>query len=320
MSNDSIIVTGAAGFIGTNLVKALNKRGINNLILVDHLSSKKKRNLENLSYRTYYEKDEFLRLVDTDLTGKPSHFIHLGAATDTTLQDKEYLLKNNTGYSKSVFKYCRRNGVRLIYASSAATYGNGDRGYSDNSRKLNPLNYYGFSKYLFDKWVLEQKNLPPQWVGLKFFNVYGPYEGHKDKMASVIYHGYNQIKKSGVLKLFKSYKDDVKDGEQCRDFIYVKDVVNVILYFMDNKNISGIYNVGTGKARTFLDIGFCLFKAVNKKARIKFIEMPENLKDIYQYFTQADIGKLRSAGYNKPFYSLEDGISEYVSSYLSRLA
>lgn len=319
MNNDSIIVTGAAGFIGTNLVKALNKRGINNLILVDHLSPEKKRNIENLSYRIYYEKDEFLRLLSTGLPVNPSLIIHLGAATDTTIQDKEYLLKNNTEYSKSVFKYCRSKGARLIYASSAATYGNGNRGYSDNTRKLTPLNYYGLSKYLFDKWALEQKNLPPQVVGLKFFNVYGPHEEHKGRMSSVIYHGYNQIKKSGVLKLFKSYKNGIKDGEQKRDFIYVKDVVSVILFFMDNKNISGIYNVGTGEACAFLDIGVSLFKAVDKKARIKFIEMPENLKDIYQYFTEADINKLRSAGYNEPFYSLEDGISEYVSGYLSRL-
>jgi ADP-L-glycero-D-manno-heptose 6-epimerase len=320
MNKPQLIVTGAIGFIGMNVVLRLNELGYTDLILVDHKTGLKSTRVKQLKYTKYFEKNVFLEKIKSD----PKQFenvsvvIHLGACSDTTESDKKYLLDNNTNYSKVLYKFCLKYNVRLIYASSAATYGDGSAGYSDTTRNLKPLNYYGLSKYLFDEWVLENAKKPPQWVGLKFFNVYGPYEDHKGKMASVVFHGYHQVKKDGSLKLFKSYKKRFKDGEQNRDFIYVADVVKVILFFLENKNKSGIFNVGTGSAETFLELGKALFKSLKLKSNIQFIEMPETLKNKYQYFTEADIKSLRKVGYSKNFSSVQKGVSDYVKNYLEK--
>lgn len=312
------VVTGGAGFIGSNIVKALNEKGMQDIIIVDHLShnKSKKKNLTGLGYKHYLDRDEFLKQIQVNTIKGVDVVIHLGARTDTIEKDKDFLLKNNTLYSKYLYNFCVRNGARFIYASSGATYGDGSRGYSDRERKLKPLNYYGLSKYLFDEWMLDQKEKLSQWVGLKFFNVYGPNEYHKGFMASVVYHCYNQVKKNNVIRLFKSYRKEYRDGEQKRDFVYVRDAVNVILFFLNNTDKSGIFNVGTGKARTFLDLAHATFQALHRKPNIEFIDMPGDLKDKYQYFTQADISRLRDSGYREKFYGLEDGVYEYVQKYL----
>lgn len=316
-----IIITGAAGFIGTNVAKFLAERGYS-IVVVDYLKDGdevKRKNLSVFDYEKYYDGDEFLELARTNALPKADTIIHLGACSDTREANREYLLKNNTEYTKELFLYCMRNNVRFLYASSAATYGDGSRGYSDNERNLKPLNPYGESKYLFDEWLYEQKKGPPQWAGFKFFNVYGPYENHKGAMASIAYKGFREIQKTGILRLFKSYREGYKDGEQKRDFVYVGDVCEVILFFLAHPEISGIFNLGTGKARTFLDLGHALFRALGKEPNIQFVDMPENLKNQYQYFTEANMMKLRSAGFTKEFTSLEGGIQKYVE-FLLRLA
>ena len=316
----NIIVTGGAGFIGSNLVKALNEKGYENIIIVDHLADNRKRNnLAGRKYVRYYDKKEFLTLIERGEDFKTDVVFHLGACSDTTETNEDYMISNNTVYSQKLFEYCIRGKARLIYASSAATYGDGAQGYSDDVFELKPLNLYGYSKHLFDKWVLSTVSRPPQCVGLKFFNVYGPNEYHKDKMASVIFHGYTQVKKEGKIKLFKSYRKDFKDGQQKRDFIYVKDVIKICLFFLDNGEKNGIFNVGTGKARTFLDLANSVFKSLNKQPQIKFIDMPESLKDKYQYFTEAPMNKIRQVGYKEKFYELEIGIEDYVKNYLAKL-
>ncbi|MBI2055917.1 MAG: ADP-glyceromanno-heptose 6-epimerase [Candidatus Sungbacteria bacterium] len=309
-----IIITGAAGFIGTNVAKHLSEKGYS-VVAVDYLKDSdevKKKNLEAFKYEKYYDRDEFLELVKRDALPPVEAIVHLGADTNTQETDTEYLLKNNTEYTKELFLYCVRNNVRFLYASSAATYGDGSKGYSDNERNLKPLNPYGLSKHLFDEWCLEQTKKPPQWAGFKFFNVCGPHEEHKGTMASVVYKGFHEIQKTETLKLFKSYRNGYNNGKQKRDFIFVADIASVILFFLDHPEKTGIFNVGTGQARTFLDLGHALFKALGKKPNIEFIDMPEGLKDQYQYFTEADIGKLRSAGYTKEFTSLEEGVRKYV--------
>ncbi len=310
-----IIITGSAGFIGSNVHKALNDRGFTNIYVVDDLNDdRKKKHLDNLKYQKYFDKKVFLNslndIQDVEL------IIHLGACTDTTVQDEAYFKENNIDYSKKIFKYCFEKNVRLIYASSAATYGGGEMGFDDNERNLKPLNLYGYSKYWFDEFILNSPNKPSQWVGLKFFNVYGPNEDHKEKMASMIYQGFQQIKRTGKVKLFKSYRSDYKDGGQERDFIYVKDIVSVILFFLDHPKQSGIFNVGTGKARTYLDLSNSIFRARGMEPNVEFIEMPENIRDKFQYSTQANISKLQAAGYDKPFVELEEGIRDYVQTYL----
>ncbi len=312
-----IIVTGAVGFIGTNIAEAFNKRGWENLILVDAIDGMKaaelkKKNLAGLKYKKFYDRGEFLELIRNDALPPVEVIIHLGADTNTQEKDKEYLLQNNTEYSKELFKYCVRNGARFLYASSAATYGNGNRGCKDTERNLEPLNLYGLSKYLFDEWVYGEDKKPSQWAGFKFFNVYGPHEEHKGDMASVVCKGFHEIQKTGKLKLFKSYREEYKDGEQKRDFIYVDDIADVILFFLDHPELSGIFNVGTGHARTFLDLAQAIFLALNKEPNIEFIDMSEGLKEQYQYFTEADIAKLRSSGYTKELTSLEKGVSKYA--------
>ncbi|MDO8729518.1 MAG: ADP-glyceromanno-heptose 6-epimerase [bacterium] len=312
-----IVITGAAGFIGSNVHKALDEKGFRNIYaIVDHMNDeRKKKHLENVTYKKYFDKSSFLDNLDDIKDAKI--IIHLGACSDTTIQDEVYFKKNNIDYSKTLFKYCFENGIRLIYASSASTYGDGELGFDDSRRGLRPLNPYGNSKYLFDEFVLDNAEKPPQWVGLKFFNVYGPYEDHKDKMSSMIYQGFQQIRETGKMKLFKSYKPDYADGGQLRDFIYVKDVVDVIMFFIDHTEWSGVYNIGTGKARSFLDLSKAIFKTLNIELNIEYVEMPESMRDKYQYFTEANISKLRGIGYTKTFYELEEGVRDYVQKHLN---
>lgn len=319
MNPGSIIVTGAAGFIGSNVVKMLNRIGRTDVIIVDRLSDDGRwKNLVDLKFAAFYDKEDFLVCLKEESLGKIETIIHLGACATTTEKDERYLMQNNAVYSKKIFDYCVKNNVRLIYASSAATYGDGLRGYSDIERNLKPLNCYGYSKFLFDEWVLDAKETPPQCVGLKFFNVYGAGEYHKGFMASTIFHSFHQAQKDGVIKLFKSYKPDYKDGEQKRDFVYIADVVDVIRFFLEERpSASGIYNVGTGEARTFNDIASAVFRALGKESNIQYIDMPEGLKDKYQYFTEADMSSLRTGvGYAKEFTSLEKGIEDYIKEHL----
>jgi len=312
-----IIVTGGAGFIGINTVKALRENGFSNITIVDTVSEEEKeKRLEGILCERYFDRDDFLVAIKEDSIESPGAIIHLGACSDTTEGDKEYIMRNNTEYSKELFKYCERNKVPFIYASSAATYGDGSNGYSDDERNLKPLNYYGISKYLFDEWALQQKEVPPQWVGLKFFNVYGPHEEHKGRMASVARHGFYQVTEDKEIRLFKSYKQGFVDGGQKRDFVYVKDVVDVILFFLDHPDKNGIFNVGTGRSETFMDVAQAVFAVLGEKENIKFIDMPEDLKGKYQYFTQADISKLRATGYEKPFMTVMEGVEDYVKDYL----
>jgi ADP-L-glycero-D-manno-heptose 6-epimerase len=322
-----IIVTGAAGFIGSCMVRYLNKHGYENLMLVDKFIKNDK--LKNWKHKKYqYELDRELLFEWLDRNNPSIDFvIHLGARTDTTEFDYNVHKRLNIEYSQDVWNYCTGNNIPLIYASSAATYGAGELGYDDDHdsiKDLKPLNPYGVSKNEFDKWALQQANQPPFWAGLKFFNVYGPNEYHKGRMASVIFHSFNQIQKNGAVKLFKSYKQEFKDGEQLRDFVYVKDAVKVMYWMMKqmtngewSKEKNGIYNIGTGKARTFNDLVNATFAAVDRPANITYIDMPEDLRDKYQYYTEAAMHKLHKAGYDKPFYTLEEGVDDYVRTYLS---
>lgn len=321
MKNDAtIIITGAAGFIGSCMVQYLNELGYNHLILVDEFNRDDK--IPNLKGKQFYSKVEREDLFEWLFKTKPKidFVIHLGARTDTTEFNYAIHQHLNVEYSQQLWNYCTLNNIPLIYASSAATYGVGELGYKDDHDlcyQLKPLNPYGISKNEFDKWVLHQKAHPPFWAGLKFFNVYGPNEFHKGRMASVIYHSYNQIKKDGVVQLFRSHKEGFKDGEQIRDFIYVKDLLKVITWLMNYQPASAIYNLGTGKARSFNDLVKATFAALDVKPKIVYIDMPEDIRERYQYFTEADMQKLSIAGYQEPFTSLEDGISDYVKTYLS---
>ncbi len=315
-----IVITGAAGFIGSVLVGRLNQEGYSNLILVDDFSSMKKSlNLENKLFIKKINRDDFFQWFD-DYYSNVDIVLHIGARTDTTEFDSKIFDILNLEYSKQIWQRCSKNGIPMIYASSAATYGLGEHGYIDDHKiisKLKPLNPYGESKNNFDKWALKQKKTPPFWAALKFFNVYGPNEYHKDRMASVIIHAFGQIKKSKQVKLFKSHKPDFKDGEQLRDFIYVLDVVDVIFFLMKNKPESGIYNLGTGKARTFVDLANATFAALQLDPKIEFIDTPEDIRDKYQYFTEANMKKLLDVGYDKTFTTLEAGINDYVVNYLA---
>ncbi len=314
-----IVITGAAGFIGSVLVKRLNKDGYKNLILVDDFDDiEKKRNIVDKHYIKKIHRDDFFQWVD-DYFFNVDFVFHIGARTDTTEFDSKILDILNLEYSKQIWLRCSEYKIPLVYASSAATYGLGELGYVDDHKivnKLKPLNPYGVSKNDFDKWVLKQSNQPHFWAGLKFFNVYGPNEYHKDRMASVIFHAFGQIKETGKVKLFKSHNPDFKDGEQLRDFVYVMDVVDVIRFLMKNKPESGLYNLGTGKARTFKDLAIATFNAMVLEPKIEFINTPEDIRDKYQYFTEAKMDKLFNSGYNKPFTSLEYGVNEYVTKYL----
>ncbi len=314
-----IVVTGAAGFIGSCLVSKLNKEGFKDIVLVDDFSNpEKNKNFENKIYTAKVEREEFISWIDEN--EKLIQFIfHMGARSATTGYPKELYDKLNLNYSKDVWNKCVQYGLPLVYASSAATYGLGEYGYVDSHdivNKLQPLNLYGESKNDFDKWALQQEKQPFFWAGLKFFNVYGPNEYHKGRMASVILHAFNQINASGKMKLFKSHHPDFEDGGQTRDFVYVKDLADIMFFLMKERKHSGLYNIGTGKGRTFLDLTKNTFKAMGKKEYIEFIDTPVDIRDKYQYFTEADMSKLISIGYSKGFTSLEEGVHDYVTNYL----
>lgn len=314
-----IIVTGSAGFIGSCLVNKLNNKGFTDIILVDEFSHpEKNKNTEHKSWLEKVHRDEFFSWLS--MNHQQVEFIcHLGARTDTTEFDVNVFNRLNLEYSKRMWESCTRFEIPLIYASSAATYGMGEHGYNDDHKlidKLKPLNPYGESKNDFDKWVLRQAGKPPFWAGLKFFNVFGPNEYHKGRMASVVLHAYKQISDTGKVKLFRSHHADFEDGKQLRDFIYVKDVVKVIYFLMNYRPASAIYNLGTGKARTFLDLVNSTYKALDLNPVIEFIDTPVDIRDKYQYFTEARMDKLRDAGFSEEFYSLEEGIEEYVQEFL----
>jgi len=350
--NSTIVVTGAAGFIGSCMVSYLNQQGFENLILVDEFDDEEKElNLLHKKYLVRVEREDFFDWVQRE---KPAvdFVFHLGARTDTTEFDYAIHQHLNVEYSQKIWNYCTVNNISLVYASSAATYGEGELGYDDNHEiieQLHPLNPYGISKNEFDKWVLHQKDHPPFWAGLKFFNVYGPNEYHKARMASMIFHSFNQIKQNGKVKLFRSHREGYEDGEQLRDFIYVKDVIAVCYWLMeesmnrqssdvsrqssdvsrqfgthnsglttqDSRLTSAIYNLGTGEARTFNDLAKATFTGLNLQPQIEYIDTPEDIRDKYQYFTEASMDKLKAAGYTKEFYSLESGVDDYVRNYLA---
>ena len=315
-----IVVTGAAGFIGSYLVSELNRIGFKDIVVVDDFSkTEKKQNLQGKFISAKVSRQEFHAWFK-QFHQEVDFVFHLGARTDTTEFDTKIFDELNLNYSKRIWEACSSFKIPLVYASSAATYGLGELGYKDDhelSEKLKPLNPYGVSKNDFDVWVLKELASPPFWAGLKFFNVYGPNEYHKGRMASVVFHAFNQINKNKSLNLFRSHNEAYRDGEQLRDFIYVKDLVQVCLFLMKNRPESGIYNLGSGKARTFLDLGKITFQAMGVEEQIEFIDTPEDIRDTYQYFTQADMTKLKEAGYGIPFSSLEEGIHDYVKNFLS---
>lgn len=315
-----IVITGSAGFIGSCLVSKFNSEGISDLILVDDFSKiEKEKNSEGKNIKQKIERSLFVDWFKKNAS-LVTHVIHIGARTDTTEFNVELFNELNLNYTKALWNCCAEHHIPFIYASSAATYGLGEHGYTDDESKiplLKPLNPYGDSKNDFDKWALTQTQAPPNWQGLKFFNVYGPNEYHKGRMASVIFHSFNQIKKAGFVKLFRSHNPNYSDGGQLRDFVYVKDVVNVIWFLFSKQPKSGIYNLGSGKARTFLDLAKATFSALNLEPKIEFIDTPIDIRDKYQYFTEADMRKLISVGYDKAFTSLEEGVSDYVKNYLN---
>jgi ADP-L-glycero-D-manno-heptose 6-epimerase len=320
MSEPAIIVTGAAGFIGRNVVAELNRRGHRRLLLVDRLGTGDKwRNLAGLQFEDLVSPEQFLQSVHAHRVPPAAACIHLGACSSTTEKDADYLLENNYRFTRSLCEWAARSGVRFVYASSAATYGDGSRGYSDedeSTRSLQPLNMYGFSKHLFDLWALDA-GLLDRIAGLKYFNVYGPFEDHKGAMRSLVQKACHQIHERGFIELFKSCHPDYPDGEQKRDFVYVRDAVDVTLHFALNSKAGGLFNCGTGVARTWIDLARALFMAMGKLADIRFVDMPDALRGKYQNFTQADTAKLRRAGYDRPFTPLEDGVADYVNTHLS---
>ena len=314
-----IVITGAAGFIASVVAGCLNEQGREDLVLVDDFSKKQKeRNYINKKYQLLLDRKElhdWLKINHDNV----DFVVHLGARTDTTEFDWNVFIELNINYTEQLWTLCAEYQIPLVYASSAATYGGGELGYNDSHdivEKLQPLNPYGRSKNEIDKWILKQKKCPPFWAGLKFFNVYGPNEYHKGRMASVILHAFHQIQDCGEVKLFRSHRPDFKDGQQLRDFIYVKDIASVIIFLIEKRPESGLYNLGTGHARSFYDLATNTFKAMGKEVNIKFIDTPLDIRDKYQYFTEANMTKLRKAGYDKPFTSLEDGVFDYVTNYL----
>ena len=314
-----IVVTGAAGFIGSAMIAKLNRSGYQNVIAVDHFDrDDKNANLTNLTISQFVNRDTFFQWLD-DNHHAVKGIIHLGARTDTTEFNVAIFDKLNLNYSKQMWHSCTKYDIPLLYASSAATYGGGELGYSDNHEivpSLKPLNPYGESKNNFDIWALSQTITPPFWAGFKFFNVYGPNEYHKGRMASVVFHSFNQIKSSGEVKLFRSHRPDFEDGMQLRDFVYVKDVTEVLFRMLETKKQSGLYNLGTGLARAFLHLSEATFAALNLKPNISFIDTPIDIRDKYQYFTEADMAKLHNLNLGIEFTSLEDGVLDYVRNYL----
>ena len=318
---NSFIVTGGAGFIGSNLVKQLNESGWTDITIVDHISEKdtaKRRNLDQLKYSEYFDKKEFRGLLNSEKIREVDCVFHLGACSSTTETDEDYLRDNNYQYTKDLCEWSLKHGARFIYASSAATYGDGSFGYSDsdeNTLRLLPLNAYGRSKQQFDLWAL-QSGVSKKIVGLKYFNVYGPGEDHKGDMRSIVNKAYPMILRDKKMKLFKSNRPDFKDGEQRRDFIYVDDAVEATIFFYLHPGINGLFNCGTGEARTWKDLAASIFSSMNLPLQIEWIDMPETIREKYQYHTQADISKLRKAGYASPFISIEEGVRRYVTDYL----
>jgi len=310
-----IILTGGAGFIGSCFLRKLNEEGIEDIIVVDHLdSSCKWKNLLGKKFLDYVQKDDFIRLVEERKIPRPTHVVHMGACSSTTLTDADYYIRNNYEYSKVLAEWALSQKAHFLYASSAATYGDGKRGYSDsdeNAANLEPLNMYGYSKHLFDMWVLNN-GLEDKVTGIKFFNVFGPNEYHKEDMRSVVCKAFPQVRDEGKIRLFKSYRPDYAHGEQKRDFIYIKDAVEVMFYLFSNPKTTGIFNLGTGEARSWNDLAKAMFAAIGKKDSIEYIEMPETLREKYQYFTQADMGKIVSAGCAHKFMSLEDSVKDYA--------
>ena len=323
-----IIVTGGAGFIGSALVWRLNQLGIDGILVVDHLGNGEKwKNLVPLRFRDYLEKDEFLRHIcngsPSNLQGKDKRkidtLVHLGACSSTTEQDASYLVKNNFEYSKQLARFALENGIRFIYASSAATYGDGGNGFSDDEgdlSRLRPLNMYGYSKHLFDLWA-RSNGLANRVVGLKYFNVFGPNEYHKGEMRSLLAKAHEEIVSTGKLRLFRSHRGDYGDGEQKRDFLYVKDAVEMTLHFIENRLIKGIFNIGSGEACTWNRVASAIFSAMGVPQRIKYMDIPETIREKYQYYTRADMSKLQSAGYTKSLIPLDDAVRDYVTNYLT---
>ena len=321
-----ILVTGAAGFIGSVIVKQLNDSGITDIILCDHFETGEKwKNLRGLKYNAFIQVEDLFNHPLWKAKKTFSAIYHMGACSATTELDMDFLYKNNTEFTNKLLALSAEKNIPIVYASSAATYGAGEQGYSDDHKgvpKLLPLNKYGYSKQLSDEWILKQAKIPKVWFGVKFFNVFGPQEYHKGKMSSVVYQSFNQINEVGEVKLFKSHRPDYKDGEQLRDFVYVKDVVRAMIELIaagkKKNSLSGIYNLGTGEARSFHDLVKATFSAMDKKPNIKFIEMPPELRNQYQYYTQAEMGKLKKALPKFKFMKLEDAVSDYVRNHLSQ--
>jgi len=315
-----IIVTGGAGFIGSAFVWKLNQEGFDDITIVDQLGTDDKwKNIVNRRFINYIHKDDFLQMIGADkVPFKINAIVHMGACSSTTERDADYLWNNNYLYTKTLAEWAIERGIRFIYASSAATYGDGKQGFSDDQKKisqLRPINMYGYSKQVFDLWVL-RNSLEKKIAGIKFFNVFGPNEYHKADMTSVIFKAFHQIRETGKVKLFKSYKKEYKDGGQLRDFVYVKDCVDAMWWLFNNPKANGIYNLGTGKARTWNDLIKAVFAAMKKKSNIEYIEMPQSLRNQYQYFTKAQMTKLKKAGCPVKFSSLEDSVRDYVVNYL----
>lgn len=317
-TSEPIWITGAAGFIASCMASYLNQAGFSNLLLIDHFDrTDKQANYQHLLEAQYVNRDDLVSQLNT--LSKPQWIIHFGARTDTTEMNYNIHEQLNVQYSQRLWNYASEHGIPLIYASSAATYGNGEFGYEDRHAivdQLQPLNPYGVSKNEFDKWALKQKNHPPHWYGLKFFNVFGPNEYHKGRMASVIFHAYHQIKEQGRMRLFKSHHPNYTDGGQMRDFIYIKDLLSMVEWFLKHTPENGLYNIGTGKAETFLHLAESVFDALVLQPNIEFIDTPEDIRDKYQYFTEASMDKLRKAGYTKPVYTLKKAVHDYVQNYL----
>lgn len=318
-TSQRILVTGGAGFIGSALVWELNRRGFENIIIADFLGSDEKwRNLVPLKYEDYIEADDLLPMLDDGALGDFDLVLHMGACSSTTERNAEYLVRNNYEFTKYLAEWCHNEAARFVYASSAATYGDGEQGMSDTMENLNdlrPLNMYGYSKQMFDLYA-QRTGLLESCVGLKFFNVYGPNENHKGDMRSLVNKAYAQVLETGKIRLFKSYRSEYADGEQKRDFLYVKDAVNMTLHLAFNLEAYGLYNIGSGEANTWNQLAAAVFAAMDRKPNIEYIEMPESIREKYQYFTQADITKLRGTGYSLPLTSLAGAVRDYVTNYL----
>jgi len=316
-----IILTGGSGFIGSVLLARLNEEGYDDILIVDSLdTSDKWKNLTGKRFKDYIHKDHFLAYLENLSKDTVDAVFHLGACTSTTEYNVDYLMKNNYEFSKTLAKWCFWAEKPFIYASSASIYGDGSNGFSDDDKKVNfyrPLNPYGFSKHIFDEWLIRHE-FENDCVGFRFFNVFGPNEYHKDEMASLVYKAFHQVSETGSLRLFRSNNPKYKDGEFLRDFIYVKDCVDVLFWAFTNPEVSGIFNLGTGKARPWNDLAKALFSAMEKKENIQYIDMPENIRDAYQYFTEAEMTKLRTAGYKKVFTEMEDAVGDYVNGYLMK--